>query len=53
MGCALWAPERWEARWEPVKMPAILSPLPVSAEERFLPGSGDGLVSFHRLAPHM
>lgn len=38
---------------EPMKRPPLLSPIPVPAGERFLSGSGDRLVSFHRLAPRV
>lgn len=51
MGCTLGVPECWEERWEPVKMPPLLSARPIPAGERFLAGSGDGHISFHRLAP--
>lgn len=49
MGCALGVPECWEERWEPVKMALLLRAHPVPVGERFLAGSGDGRVSFHRL----
>lgn len=38
---------------EPMKRPPLLSPIPVPAGERFLSGSGDRLISFHRLAPRV
>lgn len=44
-------PRTLKGEMGPMEMSPLLSPIAVLAGERYLPGSGDELASFHHLVP--